>query len=48
MIHGVGVISENYEILLNFVNTKERLNRNLLVVNNELPQQLLLLFQDKI
>ena len=48
MTYGVDVINENYEILINFVNTGERLNRKLLIVNDELPQQLLLLSQDKI
>ena len=39
MAHGIDVISENYEISINFVNTGERLNRNLLIVDDELPQQ---------
>ena len=48
MTYGVDVINENYEILINFMNIGERLNRKLLIVNDELPQQLLLLSQDKI
>ena len=37
MAHGVDVINENYKISINFVNTGERLNRKLLIVDNELP-----------
>ena len=38
MAHGVDVINENYEISINFVNTGKRLNRHLLIVDDELPQ----------
>ena len=38
MTHGVDVISENYEISINFVNIGERLNRNVLIVDDELCQ----------
>ena len=48
MAHGVDVINENYEILINFVNIGERLNRKLLIIDEELPQKFLLLSQDKI
>ena len=37
MAHGVDVINENYEISINFVNTRERLNRKLLIVDDEVP-----------
>ena len=35
MVRRVDMINENYEILKNFVNSRERLNRNLLIVNDE-------------
>ena len=35
MALGVDVINENYEILINFVNTRAKLDRNLLIVDNE-------------
>ena len=31
----IDVISENYEISINFVNTREKLDRNLLVVDDK-------------
>ena len=37
MAHGVDVINKNYEILINFVNTRDKLNKKLLIVNDELP-----------
>ena len=48
MAHGVDVINENYENSITFVNIGERLNRKLLIINDELAQQLLLLSQNKI
>ena len=48
MINRVDVIDENYEILINFANTGEILNIKLLIADDKLPQQLLLLSQDKI
>ena len=48
MSYGVDKINENYEISTKFTNTGERLNRNVLIIDDELPSQLLLLSQDKI
>ena len=31
--------NENYEISKNFANTWERLNKNVLIIDNEMPQQ---------
>ena len=39
MTPGVDVINENYDILINFVNTGEKLDRNSLIVTMNLPQQ---------
>ena len=43
MAHRVDMINENYETTVNFVNTRERIGRNLLIIDDELSQQLLLL-----
>ena len=37
MAYGVDVIMKNYEILINFLNTRERLKRIVLNVDDELP-----------
>ena len=37
MAYGVDVIMKNYEISINFLNTRERLKRIVLNVDDELP-----------
>ena len=44
----VDVINENYGISRNFMNTGERFNRNLLIIDDEFASIIALLSQDKI